>query len=341
MTGRALLAMAIAAGLPAATGRAEAPLSYLESYGSPGKAILEITWGLLALAIAVVVVVAVLVALGLARVRFGIDLRQDRAAVRRPAEAAPRRWIYAGLALTAVVLIGFTTWTVGILAAIQMPRDPSLTVEVTGHQWWWEIRYANDDDPSLVLETANEIHVPVGEPVRVVLTSADVIHSFWVPALAGKTDLIPGQTNVAWFEADTPGIFRGQCAEYCGLQHAHMALRVIAQTPEDFVAWWEGQLAPAADPAEPDAEIGQAAFVRHCSACHTVRGTIAGGEVGPDLTHLMSRTTIAAGMLPNTIGHLSGWIANPDALKPGTPMPTPDVSGPELEAIRSYLVTLL
>jgi cytochrome c oxidase subunit II len=196
------------------------------------------------------------------------------------------------------------------------------------------------DEVSRNFETANEIHVPVGEPVKLVLTSADVIHSFWVPAIAGKTDLIPGQQNIAWLRADRPGVYRGQCVEYCGKQHAHMALRLFADPPDVFQAWWDDQLEPVDAPERAEARAGAELFRLHCSACHAVRGMPAGGQMGPDLSHLMQRTTIASGMLPNTTGHLSGWIANPDRLKPGTKMPRLDLSGPELDAIRAFLLTL-
>jgi cytochrome c oxidase subunit 2 len=170
------------------------------------------------------------------------------------------------------------------------------------------------------------------------LRSADVIHSFWVPALTGKTDTIPGQTNSSWLEADTAGTYLGQCAEYCGTQHAHMALRIIADPPDRFQAWRNDQLAAASKPpAASQAATGEAVFEAGCGGCHKVRGTLAGGALGPDLTHLMSRQTIAAGTVPNTPANLSAWIADPQHVKPGTQMPSIPLSGPELEAVRSFL----
>jgi cytochrome c oxidase subunit 2 len=226
-----------------------------------------------------------------------------------------------------------------VLAAVNAPpRSTPLTIEVTGQQWWWKIRYL-DDDPSRVLTTANEIHIPVGEPVRVKLIGADVIHSFWVPALSGKTDTIPGQINVTWLEARDPGIYRGQCTEYCGPQHAHMGFIVVAEPPADFKAWRDAQLQPAPAPSAEMAE-GEHMVEFHCGACHTVRGTDAGGTVAPDLTHLMSRRTLAAATLPNTAGNLTGWIADPQGVKPETRMPRLDLSGPELQAVEGYLETL-
>jgi cytochrome c oxidase subunit 2 len=248
--------------------------------------------------------------------------------------------MFVGLILTTVSLIGFVGWTVSVMAAIQNPaRKPQLSVAITAHQWWWEAQYLAAT-PSESFVTANEIHIPVGIPVEFEIKSADVIHSFWVPALGGKTDAIPGRTNVTWLEADKPGVYRGQCSEYCGTQHSHMAFLVIAQTPGDYQKWRQGQLAPAAAPASAQIEEGERDFVLRCGACHTVRGTSAGGQVGPDLTHLMSRQTIAAGELKNNIANLSGWIADPQGVKPGTLMPAVELSGPELEALRTYLLTL-
>jgi cytochrome c oxidase subunit 2 len=226
------------------------------------------------------------------------------------------------------------------LAAVHAPSaPPKLTVEVTGHQWWWEVRYP-DTDPERVFTTADEIRIPAGEPVEVRLIGADVIHSFWVPALMGKTDMIPGQVNRTWIEAEKPGTFRAQCAEYCGAQHARMALLVVSMPPEEFRAWRERQLAPAPEPATEAARTAEATFVARCGLCHTVRGTRAGGRLGPDLSHLMTRKTLAAATLPNTTGHLFGWIADPQTVKPGSRMPRIGLSGPELQAIGSFLATL-
>jgi cytochrome c oxidase subunit 2 len=261
-----------------------------------------------------------------------------RAPVARPAGGV--RAILVGVAVSTVVLFGVSVWTVVSLAAISSPpTKPVATIEVTGHRWWWEVRYLSDD-PSRIFTTANEIHVPVGQPVRVRLRSADVIHSFWVPRLMGKTDTIPGQTNLTWIQADTAGVFRGQCTEFCGLQHAHMGFEVVATSPEKFQAWWDRQIEGQQTPQTARAQKGEAAFTQHCSVCHTVRGTSAGGIVGPDLTHLMSRRTIAAGTLANNPGNLSGWIVSAQSIKPGNLMPDMKLSGPELSQVRDYLVTL-
>lgn len=331
-----VLALALAPGTAAAGG----PLYFLDTSSPSGDAIANLTWGLIALSLAVVVIISALVVVGVFLKRGRRDFAGER---RLPVLHAGGglTWVYIGLIVTTIALAGSITWTVVTMAAIsQPPAEPRFTIEVTGQQWWWEVRYVVEDDPSRTFETANEIHLPVGEPVRVRLSSKDVIHSFWVPALAGKTDLVPGLTNVTWLQADQEGEYWGQCAEYCGRQHAHMALRVFAQTPEDFQAWWDGQV-ESADPPESEAmQTAQNQFILRCGACHAVRGTRAGGNVGPDLTHLMSRTTLAAGMLPNTVGHLSGWVANPQFIKPGSEMPNLELSGPQLDAIRTYLLTL-
>jgi cytochrome c oxidase subunit 2 len=249
-------------------------------------------------------------------------------------------WIYIGSGITLLVLFGTTIWVLLVLSAVAAPaKKPAMTIEVSGHQWWWEARYQGGD-AAKTLVTANEIHIPVGEPVHLRLVSNDVIHSFWIPKLAGKTDMIPGQVNYAWLQADHPGTYRGQCGEFCGAQHAHMALYVIAQERPAFDAWMQAQLADAATPANALVLRGQQVFLTRCSVCHAVRGTDAGGALGPDLTHLMSRATIGAGALPNNTGSLEGWIANAQAIKPGARMPPQNLSPEELHAVSAYLQTL-
>jgi cytochrome c oxidase subunit 2 len=255
-------------------------------------------------------------------------------------DLAGLNWLYFGGALTVVTLVGALIWTMQVLAAVDSPaRAPRLTLEITGHQWWWEVRYLGAA-PGETFTTANEIHVPVGQPVLIKLYGADVIHSFWIPALTGKTDTIPGRENVAWLQADRPGVYRGQCTEYCGAQHAHMAAFVVAQPPAAFEAWRRGQLATAAPPASPDAATGEAVMISRCGGCHTVRGTSAGGVLGPDLTHLMSRRTLASGALANTPGNLLGWISDPQSAKPGAQMPATFLSGPDLTHLHAYLASL-
>ena len=188
--------------------------------------------------------------------------------------------------------------------------------------------------------TANEIHIPVGKPVRIGLTGSDVIHSFWVPSLTGKTDVIPGQTNMTWIEAEKPGIYRGQCTEYCGQQHAHMAIETIASQMDEFEAWRNNQLRPSPAATSPQAAKDESIFVTRCGICHTVRGSLAQGILGPNLSHLMSRRTIAAGTLPNRPGDLAAWIADPQHVKPGNMMPQTGLSGAELASVLRFLETL-
>jgi cytochrome c oxidase subunit 2 len=215
-----------------------------------------------------------------------------------------------------------------------------LSITVTGNQWWWDVQY-NSADPSKILRTANELHVPVGVPTRIILRSNDVIHSFWLPSLAGKQDLIPGREADVTIVPRKVGIYRGQCAEFCGTQHAHMAFVVQVDSYPEFIKWWDRQLAPARAPASPLARAGYAYVTqRQCAMCHTIAGTPAGGNVGPDLTHFASRRTIAAGTLPMGEGNLYGWVADPQSIKPGTKMPTMNLEPKELHAVVAYLETL-
>ena len=215
-----------------------------------------------------------------------------------------------------------------------------LSITVTGNQWWWDVTY-NSDDASKTLRTANELHVPVGVPTRIMLRSNDVIHSFWLPSLAGKQDLIPGREADITIVPSKVGIYRGQCAEYCGTQHAHMAFVVNVDSYPDFINWWNRQLQPAPPPATPLAQAGYNYVAQHqCSMCHNISGTPVGGRVGPDLTHLASRRTLAAGTMPMSTGNLYGWIADPQSLKPGTKMPTMNIEPNDLHAVVAYLETL-
>lgn len=314
---------------------ADAPLQYARTAGPAADPVTTLGWGLAGVSAVVLAGVCIALLLGMARRRKQVTTNELAVASDRGGLA----WIYVGVAFTAVVLAACTVWTVLTLRAIAMPtRAADLTVEVTAAQWWWRARYREAGQPS-PFTVANELHVPMGKPVRIELSSEDVIHSFWIPQLAGKMDAIPGQTNVLWLQADKPGVYRGQCGEFCGAQHARMAMVVVADTPQDYAAWRTGQLrpAPVADgPVHPGADV----FESHCGACHTVRGTPAGGLLGPDLTHLMSRRTIAAGILPNTPGNLAAWISDPQALKPGSRMPAPRLSPTELQAVLGYLRTL-
>jgi cytochrome c oxidase subunit 2 len=215
-----------------------------------------------------------------------------------------------------------------------------LSITITANQWWWDVQY-NSGDVSKTMRTANELHLPVGVPVRILLRSNDVIHSFWVPSLAGKQDLIPGRENDISITPEKTGIYRGQCAEFCGAEHAKMALVVNVDSYADFIKWWDHQLQSAPPPAAPLARAGYSYVTsRACGGCHTISGTPAGGRVGPDLTHLASRRTIAAGAMPMSEANLYGWVADPQSIKPGSHMPTIGLEPKELHAVVAYLETL-
>jgi cytochrome c oxidase subunit 2 len=257
-------------------------------------------------------------------------------------EAKLRTVVSIATGITVLILFGLTivSVSVGKIVSASVVPAGSLTIEVTGTQWWWKVRYANDD-PSRILQTANEIHVPIGRPVAIRGNSDDVIHSFWVPSLQGKRDLIPGRPTLEWLQADRPGEYRGQCAEFCGLQHAHMAFWVIAESPDQFNAWLEHQLQPGVEPSNEETRRGQQIFLKSgCVLCHTIRGTDAAAQAGPDLTHFASRKTIAAGTLSNTKGNLAGWIADPQNIKPGTHMATVPVQSAEMQPLVDYLEAL-
>jgi cytochrome c oxidase subunit 2 len=240
--------------------------------------------------------------------------------------------------LTVLVLFLFLVSDISVGRQLSKnPGEHALQIRVTGHQWWWEVQYRDSIAQNWVT-TANEIHVPAGRPVAFELRSTDVIHSFWPPSLSQKRDLIPGDVNSLWFQADSPGVYRGQCAEYCGLQHAKMGFLVIADTPADFATWLTRQRDTASTPTDSVTRRGQEVFLASsCVMCHAIAGTPAGSRVGPDLTHLASRRTIAAGTLPNTRGNLAGWILDPQAIKPGTKMPPNQFNPDDLQALLSYL----
>lgn len=315
-----------------------APLGYLDAAGSRAGTILPLTWFTLWVSVLVCVVIAVLLWLGVRRARGNRWVQVRDIPVSRGTSGL--KWITVGLVISAVPLLITLVWTMVALAAVSgPPAHPALTLDVTGHQWWWEVRY-DSDDPSHIFSTANEIHIPVGVPILVRLHGGDVIHSFWVPKLSGKTDTIPGQTNLTWLEARQPGRYAGQCAEYCGAEHANMAFEVVAQAQADFERWRANQLQPAPQPTSAAARHGLEVVEYRCGLCHQVRGTRAGAVSAPDLTHLMSRQKIASGRLVNSPGVLVAWIQNAQELKPGNLMPDQFLTGPELVDVRAYLETL-
>jgi cytochrome c oxidase subunit 2 len=295
------------------------------------------------LVICTLVFAAVLVALWMAMrraPRIHTQEPPDLSTVNVP-EPRLHRTVTTAVTLTVLgllVLLAASVFTDRALA--RLPLKDAINIEVTAHQWWWTVKYVNGP-VSETFETANEIHVPVGRPVVVQLTADDVIHSLWVPSLAGKRDLIPGRTATMAFQADQPGIYRGQCAEFCGFQHAFMAFEVHAEPSAQYEQWRQLQLKPAADPGDATAQRGKMLFQSvSCAMCHAVQGTLAGAHTGPDLTHVASRRMIAAGTLPNTPANLAAWIADPQKLKPGTNMPANPLSGADLAALVAYLGTL-
>jgi cytochrome c oxidase subunit 2 len=326
-------------GAPITSAQARAPLNFLSGYGDRADPVVGLTWGVLLVSLAVSVIIAALVAIAIWH-RPGIKAPAPGLSLEVRRSQGSLRWVWIGVGASSVVLLLSVAWTMVVLAKVNSPATaPALTIEVTGHQWWWQVRYLGPD-PTQSFTTANEIHIPSGEPVMFRLVGGDVIHSFWVPALFGKTDVIPGQTNETWLEAHAPGIYQGQCTEYCGLQHAHMAFLVIAQTPTAFRQWLAHQLQSPPDPGSAQIVAGRSNFEVHCGSCHAVRGTDAAGVQGPDLSHLMTRITLAAGTLPNDPVDLARWVADPQSLKPGSMMPKPEISPPELADIHAYMQTL-
>lgn len=301
----------------------------LDPQGARSEPITLLWWWMLGLAGAVCVLVTALTVVAAVRPN-----RRVLPALRGRGPTRPI--VLGGIVLPLVVVVPLFAWGLVIDQRVLAEDDDDLVIEVTGHRFWWEVHY-----PAEGVTTANEIHIPVGRPVRVELTSTDVIHSFWVPSLGGKADLIPGRTNKTYIESDHPGRFRGQCAEYCGIQHAQMRLSVVAHPVDEFDEWASQQGAPAAAiDTDEDLADGHEIFVASgCVSCHTVEGHpgSSGRRIGPDLTHLQSRETIAAGTLLNNRGNLAGWILDPQQLKPGATMPATQLSGQELESLLDYL----
>jgi cytochrome c oxidase subunit 2 len=305
----------------------------LEPHGLHAGQIAGLWWLMLIVCSIVLVVVCALVVVAVLRGRKNPD---EEATLTK---GQKRGLVLAGGVIApAVVLIGFLIYSVVLSRAIASEPVGAIHVDVVGHQWWWGVTYVGGERTGSTFETANEIHIPVGRPVSISLTSRDVIHSFWAPNLHGKTDAIPGRKTRTWLQADTPGTWRGQCAEFCGLQHAHMAFTVTAHQPAEFERWRSAQLEAAQEPSSAQAMRGRDVFLNGpCVLCHTVRGTLALSSFGPDLTHVGSRKTLAAGTLPNTRGHLAGWILDPQAIKPGTRMPPTNLNSEDLQALLAYL----
>jgi cytochrome c oxidase subunit 2 len=312
--------------------------SVLEPAGPQASNIAHLSW--FAFVVATIVYVLTMAALFVAL----------RAAHRRTHRGEPpppdserrmTRGVTWALAATVVTLLIFFGYDLSVGRTLSTsPGAHPLTIEVTGHQWWWEVQYA-DTSAHGRFTTANEVHIPVGQPVLFLLSATDVIHSIWVPNLGGKKDLIPGYTQSVSFQADTPGVYRGQCAEFCGVQHAKMAMFIVAEPRTQYDRWVSAQRETAQTPTDSLQRRGREVFMTNtCAMCHAIEGTEAGSHNGPDLTHLASRRTIAAGTLPNTRGNLAGWIVDPQGIKPGSRMPPNMLPPKDLDALLTYLQSL-
>ena len=305
----------------------------LDPKGSPERAIAKLFWIIMAGCWVGFVVIVGLLFLGWWR----------RNATKLPFGGSdwPGTGLVVGLGVVVPLLVlplVFVYSDVFVMRTTDAPRVSStaMTIEVIGHQWWWEVRY-----PGTKAVTANEIHIPTRTRVNVVVGTADVIHSFWVPQLNRKIDTIPGRDNRVLLEADNPGRYRGQCTEYCGLQHAHMALAVVAQRPAAFRRWLAHMAAPAPGPTTAAERHGRRVFLENaCSGCHQIRGTGAQGTIGPDLTHLQDRETLAALTIPNRKAYLGGWVLDPQHVKPGNKMPGLNLAGPDFRDLLDYLESL-
>jgi cytochrome c oxidase subunit II len=248
--------------------------------------------------------------------------------------------VSVAVVLTVLGLLGLAFASYATDRRVTARSAPAVSAHIEGRQYWWRITYGDSASHRRVT-TANELVIPAGQPVSITLGSADVIHSFWPPELHGKVDLTPGYTSAFILSADTAGVYQGSCAEFCGMQHAKMRFRVVALPPDRFSEWYENESRPAAPPTDSVTARGQEVLLTSsCGLCHTVRGTAASGTTGPDLTHLASRSTIASGTLPNTRGHLGGWILDPQRIKPGTQMPRSQLEAGDLNALLAYLLTL-
>lgn len=340
---RSHLRPALATALAAAAAGCGGSQSIVNPQGPQASLISDLWWVFFALCMAVFAAVTIALAIAILprRSRPARDGDIDPAR-----EARARRTVVGALVVTVLIflaLVGYSTSVSRALTASPADEAGVVEIDVIGHQWWWEVRY-RADQPERQFTTANELRIPVGRPVVVRGMSRDVIHSFWVPNLHGKIDFIPGRTTSIWFQADAPGTWRGQCAEFCGLQHALMAFTVVAMPEAEFETWrttsWQRGEMVAPNPA-PGVARGREVFIeRQCSLCHTIRGTGAWGRAGPDLTRIGSRTTIAAGTLPNTRGHLAAWILDPQTIKPGNHMPPTALEPQDLHALLDYLESL-
>jgi cytochrome c oxidase subunit 2 len=303
------------------------PPPVLDPAGPYATPVVVLSWALAAMAVLVMAVVGVCLALALVggpswRARVGGE----------------RAVLIGGIGFPVVVLSLLLIWGLSLTARLTHDPDPdALRIRVSGEMWWWRVDYPAPGGGTFA--SANEIRIPVGRPVVIEAVSGDVIHSIWIPRLGGKIDMIPGRTNLLRLQADAPGVYRGQCAEFCGGPHALMGLEVVAMEPAAYDAWVARMALPPPPPTDPFLLRGQAVFEANgCGACHTVRGTSANGLAGPDLSDVGGRGRLGAGILPNNRGTLAGWTSNPQAIKPGVRMPVYDtLSGGDLHALAAWL----
>jgi cytochrome c oxidase subunit 2 len=309
--------------------------SALDPASHPARVITDLWWAMLTGSAVVVAVVSVLLLVAVLRRRAGI-----RSEVPDRSPGRTRMVLIGGVIVPFVVFVVLFVVTVGALPVTSSAGASgdrvAVRISVTGRQWFWDVAY-----PAYGFKTANEIHIPVGQAVDIDVTSADVIHSFWVPQLNRKLDMFPGTHGVLRLKADRAGVFRGECAEFCGLEHARMGFIVVAEPPDRFAAWVAGQRRPPPAPATPEQERGQQVLLGSaCVYCHTIANTNASGTIGPDLTHVASRAMIAGAVLGNSPGNLASWIIDPQHAKPGNKMPATALSGSELQDLLAYLETL-
>jgi cytochrome c oxidase subunit 2 len=327
---RAIGVAALALSLTACAGWQSA----LDPQGPEARHLSDLFWTFTAVLTAVWILTMLALAAALRRRR---PAGADPLATDPATEGRMTAVVATAVALTGITVLVLTGLSYAAQKRLFSTKAEGLTIRVTGHQWWWEVRY-EDPEPHKTFTTANEIHIPVGQPVKVKLNSSDVIHSFWVPNLMGKQDNIIGRENEIQFTAEREGIYRGQCAEFCGWQHAHMGLLVVAKPKDEFERWREQQIKPADPPSDPERQRGQEVFLsKPCVMCHAVRGTPAGGRAAPDLTHLGSRQQIAAATLPMSRGNLAAWIVDPQGIKPGVHMPLIKLDPEEIDPLVSYL----
>jgi cytochrome c oxidase subunit II len=325
----------------AAIALASSPTNIFDPAATPAQSIFSVSMLVLAVTLAIFLIVAGMLLYALVRYR-----QRPQDSDREPAQVYGSTQIelaWTVIPILIVVMLFLSTTRV-ILGTQAIPKPQSaLDITVIGHQFWWEYHY-----PGLGVVTANELHIPISDPSHptptyLSLSSADVVHSFWIPRLAGKTDVIPNHTNTMWIDPPQAGLYLGQCGQYCGTQHAKMLLRVYAQSPTDFAAWIAAQKRPAVQDFSnnPQAAEGQTVFLHNaCINCHAVNGTVATGRFGPDLTHLASRDTIASGAATTTPENLRKWIDNPDSIKPGSLMPSMHLNSHDVDAITAYLSQL-